>query len=284
VLSVGAAGLTPLVDARTIERLWPRRERFGQARVAGSIAFMAGTIGTGLVVGATRLEAMFVVYAVAMTGAGVAAAGLLGRPGRTGRVGSVGPVAALRLLRLPGLGLFFVGSCVVWANAVGSMALFSLRIEEVAGDSALVGVAWATSAAAEIPFMLLFSRLVRRFGVGRLIVAGALLFVVRAVLWSVSTTPLMLIASTAVGGGGYALTMVGTTSYIASRVPSQLQATAQALFSGTTFAFGSIAGSILAGQIASAHGLWAVYPVGAVAAAVGVVLIAASLRQGARRA
>jgi predicted MFS family arabinose efflux permease len=67
-------------------------------------------------------------------------------------------------------------------------------------------------------------------------------------------------------------------------VPAQLQATAQALFSGTTFAFGSIAGSILAGQIANAHGLWAVYPVGAVAAAVGVVLIAASLLQGERRA
>jgi PPP family 3-phenylpropionic acid transporter len=172
----------------------------------------------------------------------------------------------------------------MWVNAVGSMALFSLRIEELAGDTALVGIGWATSAAAEIPFMLLFSRLVRRFGLGRLIVLGALFFVVRAVLWSISTTPLMLIASTTLGGGGYALAMVGTTSYVAARVPSQLQATAQALFGSTTFAFGSIAGSILAGQIANAHGLWAVYPVGGVVAAIAVVLIAISLRQGARRA
>ena len=104
MLSVGAAGLTPLIDARTIQRLWPQRERFGQARVAGSFAFMAGTIGTGILIAASDLRMMFVVYAVAMTGAGIAAAALLGRPRGARKVGSVGPRAAMGLLRLPGLG------------------------------------------------------------------------------------------------------------------------------------------------------------------------------------
>ena len=67
--------------------------------------------------------------------------------------------------------------------------------------------------------------------------------------------------------------MVGTTSYVASRVPSGLQATAQALFGGTTFAFGTIAGAIMAGQVAAAGGLWAVYPVAAVVALAGAVMI-----------
>ena len=139
MLSVGAAGLTPLIDARTIQRLWPQRERFGQARVAGSFAFMAGTIGTGILVAASDLRAMFVIYAVAMTGAGIAAVALLGRPHGARKVGNVGPRAATGLLRLPGLALFFVGSCVMWTSAVGSMTLFSLRIIELGGDTQLGG-------------------------------------------------------------------------------------------------------------------------------------------------
>ena len=102
LLSVGTAGLTPLIDARTIQRLWPHRERFGQARVAGSFAFMAGTIGTGILVAASDLRMMFVVYAVGMTGAGIAAVVLLGRPrgapeGGKGRPqGRDGPAAPAR--------------------------------------------------------------------------------------------------------------------------------------------------------------------------------------------
>ena len=106
-LAVGAAGMSPLLDARTIQRLWPHRDRYGQARVAGSFAFAVGSVATGLIIAETGTVAMFVVYGAAMAAAGVAAVLLLGRPGTTGterRVASVGPLAALGLLREPGLG------------------------------------------------------------------------------------------------------------------------------------------------------------------------------------
>ena len=280
MLSVGAAGLTPLIDARTIQRLWPQRERFGQARVAGSFAFMAGTIGTGILIAASDLRMMFVVYAVAMTGAGIAAAALLGRPRGAPKVGTVGPRAAMGLLRLPGLALFFAGSCVMWTSAVGSMTLFSLRIVELGGDTRLVGIGWATSALFEVPFMILFARFARRVRVEWLIVVGAVLFVARGFAWTVAADPLALILFTSLGGSGYALAMVGTTSYVAARVPGHLQATAQALFGATTFAFGTIAGAIMAGQVAAAGGLWAVYPVGAVVAAAGALMVWAAIARG----
>ncbi len=282
MLSVGSAGLIPLLDARTIQRLWPQRERFGQARVAGSFAFMAGTIGTGILIASSDLQMLFVVYAVAMAGAGVAAVALLGRPRGAPKVGSVGPGAATGLLRLPGLALFFVGSCVMWTAAVGSMTLFSLRIVELGGDTQLVGIGWATSALFEVPMMILFARFAARIGVERLIVIGALLFVIRAMCWTVADSPLVLIAFTSLGGSGYALAMVGTASYVAARVPGRLQATAQALFGSTAFAVGTIAGALMAGQVAAIGGLWAVYPVGGVIAAAGAVMVWAAI--GRRRA
>jgi MFS family permease len=71
--------------------------------------------------------------------------------------------------------------------------------------------------------------------------------------------------------------MVGTTSYVAARVPGRLQATAQALFGSTAFAIGTIAGAVMAGQVAAIGGLWAVYPVGGVIAAVGALMVWAAI-------
>ena len=90
-----------------------------------------------------------------------------------------------------------------------------------------------------------------------------------------------LIAFTSLGGSGYALAMVGTTSYVAARVPGSLQATAQALFGSTAFAVGTIVGAIMAGQVAAAGGLWAVYPAMGVVAAVGALMVWAAIARGA---
>jgi PPP family 3-phenylpropionic acid transporter len=280
-VSIGAAGTTPLLDARTVQRLWPRRERFGQARAWGSLAFMATTVAVGAVIPLTGLPAVFIVYAIAMVGAGVAAVALLGREDRGLRIGGIGPLAAVGLLRKPGLGLFFAGSVVVWVSAVGSMALFSLRVVELGGDTTLVGIGWAVNAMFEIPLMIAFPRMARRVRVEWLIVIGGCVFALRGALWAVVGTAVPFLVVTALGGFGYALVLVGTTTYVASRVPSGLQATAQALFSSTAFASGAIVGSILAGQIAAAGGIGAVYPVAAVGSLVGALLIwAAIVRPG----
>src|SRR3954471_11232277 len=108
LLAVGTSGLTPLIDARTVQRLWPDRSRFGHARVFGSIGFMVTTVAVGAAVPTIGLPATFVVYALAMVAAGVSAVLLLGRPSRGFRLAGVGPLAGLALLRLPGMGLFFV--------------------------------------------------------------------------------------------------------------------------------------------------------------------------------
>jgi PPP family 3-phenylpropionic acid transporter len=281
-LSIGAAGMSPLIDARTVQRLWPHRERFGQARVAGSLAFAAGSFLTGLIVARSGIGSMFLVYGAAMAAAGVAAVLLLGKPGEAGdarRVANVGPLAAIGLLRQPGLGLFLVASAVVWTASTGAMALFSLRILELGGDATVIGIGWAVTALLEAPFMILFPRLARRVAVERLIVIGTLLFVVRSIAWSLAGDPETVIALTVLGSTGYALVLVGTATFVARVAPPHLTATAQALFGFTTFSIGSIAGAVLAGQIAAAFGLWAVVPATAVGGAVGTVMVWLALRQ-----
>ena len=161
----------------------------------------------------------------------------------------------------------------MWVAATGVMAFFSLRLIELGGDARLVGIGWAANAVLEIPTMLAYRRIVGRVRVQWLLVAGAAIFVVRAGLFAVTGSAMGLVVGAALGGVGFGLFLVGTTTFIARRTPASLRATAQALFSSTAFALGSILGGLLAGLVAGAWGLAAVFPAAAVASAVGAVMI-----------
>ena len=167
------------------------------------------------------------------------------------------------------MGLFFAGSVVVWIASTGVMAFFSLRLIELGADARLVGIGWAANAVLEIPTMLAYRRLVGRLRVQWLLVAGASIFVVRAVLFAVTGSAIGLVAGAALGGVGFGLFLVGTTTFVARRAHASLLATAQALFTSTAYAIGSIVGGILAGLVAGAWGLAAVFPAAAVASGSG---------------
>lgn len=276
-LAAGTSALTPLLDARTVQRLGAQRERYGQARMWGSVAFVLASLGVGVVVQATEPAAMLAVYASLLAGTGIAAAALLGRGRRPPRASGIGPLAALRLLRQPAFGLFFVGSVVVWVAATGVMAFFSLRLVELGGDARLVGLAWGANALAEVPVMFAFRRLARRVSVERLLVAGAIVFAGRAALWSLTGSAAGLVIVAGLGGPGFALFLVGTIAYVSARAPAHLQATAQALFSGVAFALGNIIGAILAGIVAERAGLAAVFPAAAVVSLAGAGLVAVAV-------
>ena len=217
--------------------------------------------------------AMLAVYVPALALTGIVGAAVLGRGSRTARAAGIGPIRALGLLRDPGMGLFFAGSVVVWIAATGVMAFFSLRLIELGGDARLVGIGWAANAVLEIPTMLAYRRLVGRLRVQWLLVAGAAIFVVRAAVFTdhrERDRP-----GRRGGAGRRGLRAVPRRDHDVRRAPGagSLRATAQALFTSTAFAIGSIVGGILAGLVAGAWGLAAVFPAAAVTSAVGAVMI-----------
>lgn len=274
VLAAGSVALNPLLDARTVQRLGAR---YGQARMWGSAAFVVASVAFGVLVQATSPASMLFVYAGLLAATGVAAVLLLGRGTRPPRAAGVGPLAALRLLRAPAFGLFFIGSVAVWTAAIGVLAFFSLRVIELGGDARLVGIAWAVTAITEIPAMLVFRRLSRRISVERLLVIGAAIFVARSVLWSVTDTAEALVVIAGLGGPGFGLFLVGTVAYVSARAPAHLQATAQALFAGVVFALGNIVGAVVAGVVAGALGLAAVFPVASAIAIAGAGIVAVAV-------
>ena len=107
---------------------------------------------------------------------------------------------------------------------------------------------------------------------------------VRNLGWALAGSAEASVAVAALSGIGFSLFLVGTTSWLAARVPAPQRATAQALFLGTAYAIGTIAGSLAAGTIAAAAGLGTMFAVAAACSAVGAVFAWVAVgRPGLRR-
>jgi PPP family 3-phenylpropionic acid transporter len=140
-------------------------------------------------------------------------------------------------------------------SSAAVIAFFSLRLIEIGADAGLIGAGWAVNAVVEVPLMLAFPALVRRIGAERLLVIGAGAFALRALGFAVTDSLPSLIGVSAIGGVGFALFYVGSVTYVSRVAPPEVRATAQGLFSGTSFATGTIVGSTLGGAVASGFGL-----------------------------
>ena len=265
--------MAPLVDARTVQDLGADRGRYGQARALGSAGFIVCSIAVGALIDATGDGAMFATYIPLLAGTALVAGLLFGRPSRGQRVMGIGPIRALALLRTRTFGLFFASSVLVWTAFGGASAYFSVRLVEQGADASLVGLGWAVNALVEVPAMLVFRRLADRTGVPALIVAGALVLGIRNLGWGLADSAGASVTVAALSGVGFSLVLVGTTTLLADLVPSTMRATAQALFLGTAYAIGSIAGSLGAGLVAQAAG---VGPMFQVMAAIGLAGAAAT--------
>lgn len=264
LVAAGSAGLGPMVDNRTIELLGDDRDRFGRARAWGSASFIGGSLVVGGLIARTAPSGLFLVYVPLLALTGVAAYALLGAGTRRPRTVQLGWIDGLAgVLRAPTLGLFFVGSVVLWTSVAALTTFLSVHLIALGADAQFVGLAWAVGALVEVPLMFAFPAITRRVGAEWLLVVGALAFGVRSLGWALVSEPIVLLAFGVAGGVGFAFIYVGTVTYVARVVPAGVQATAQGIFSGTAFSFGAILGSIVGGLLAAPLSLPGVFAVSA---------------------
>jgi MFS family permease len=125
--------------------------------------------------------------------------------------------------------------------------------------------------------MFLFPWLARRFGVEKLILAGAIIMLSRQIANVAFTTPGPLLVCSLVQGAGYALLLIGGVTFVSRQAPRGTAATAQGILSGVTVSLAAILGSGLGGQLAGLLTIRGLYAVSVCLGAVAVVLIAVAV-------
>jgi PPP family 3-phenylpropionic acid transporter len=270
LLFAGLAGIGPTLDARTLETLGPAgRDRYGQVRAFGSLAFVVVALLVGLLLEARGSRSLFWVYLPCLIGT-VLVTATIPRRGTTRSVSLLR--GAGQILGAPGMLLFFVGFTIVWTSLTAANAFYSIQVVALGGSTALVGITWAFGAIIEVPLMYAFPRLGARFGTERLLVFGALVFMLRAALAAVAVDPLALVLIAPLEGLGFACAFVGGVTVLAARLPGSLGGTAQGLFSASA-GLATIIGSVVGGTVAGAVGISGMFAATGAIALVGAIVV-----------
>jgi len=270
LLFAGLAGIGPTLDARTLETLGPAgRDRFGQVRAFGSLAFVVVALLVGLLLEAQGSRSLFWIYLPCLVGTVLVTATIRRR-------GTNRSISLLRgagqILGAPGMLVFFGGFTVVWASLTAMNAFYSIQVVALGGSTTLVGITWAFGAIIEVPLMYAFPRLGARFGTERLLVFGALMFSLRGVLGAIAVDPLALVLIAPLEGLGFACAFVGGVTVLAARLPTSLGGTAQGLFSASA-GLATIVGSVVGGTIAGAVGIPGMFAACALIGLVGTIVV-----------
>ena len=274
VLSLGLAGIGPVLDARTMELLGADRARYGRVRAWGSVSFVVSAAICGPLLDARGTGALFLVYVPCLALTALIA---LGVPRRATRRHASLRAGTFQLVRQPRMGRFLVGALIVWASLAAVNGFYSIQIVALGGAASLVGLAWVVGALVEIPIMWSFPRLAARFGAGRLLVAGGALFAARNLLAALAPNGAALVAIAPLEGAAFGLFFVGGVGFVAARAPAGLAGTAQGIFSATT-GLATILGTGAAGLIATALTIPGLFAVAGVVGLIAAIVVADAVR------
>lgn len=243
------------------------------ARAAGSLAFLAMSMGLGALI--ARMGPGVVLWAVATNFIALAALGAV-HPG-----GGAPPGAGLDRSKLrEALGLMahpvFLTFAVAASIGQASHAVFyvygTLSWIGQGIDAGVIGLLWATGVVAEILLMLGPGRqLVARIGpAGALVLAGAV-GVLRWILMSFEPPLALLWPIQCLHAVTFGLGHLGAMAFVAGAIPARLQASAQGLYGGGIGGLAIALATLAAGGINAAFGAASAYWLAAAMSGVGLL-------------
>ena len=267
--------LLPLNDAILLET---RGAAFGAYRLAGGASFAAAGAIFGAFAhrlgpaGAIRVAALLLLLTA------LSARALPDAPGRqAGRRVSIAALFEDRALMRMLLFLLPVQM---------TMGFFYTFIEPhfqalPGSGEGLLGLGYLLSTLSEAPYLLLSSRIYRRFGAEKPMCLAALVLALRWLALGLAPTATVALASQLLHGGGFIVMSVSMARWISENVPPELRASGQGLLNMVGFGAARIAGNLLGGWIAGTLGRGAAFLAGsAVCVAALAAFAPGALRRG----
>ena len=252
--------IMPMLDTVAVEQSEAGHFDYGRVRIAGSVTFIAGSLGAGALLGAIPAHQLgWVLLATHVTLA--ASAVLLPRLGATRN-------SARRDMSLKAAGkVLLTGSFILLILVAGltqaAHAVYygfgSVHWERLGYSGLTIGTLWSIGVIAEIVLFNWAKRPLDRFGPTGLLMAGAGLGAVRWAGMAFDPPLAMTIVLQVLHAASYGLTHLGTIYFIRRAMDPAFAGTAQGLFGAISggvimTAAISLAGWAYAGEGAGAYG------------------------------
>lgn len=246
--------MSPYAENLLVRNANELRLNYGLLRSVGSFLFTAGGLAITALLPLVGVPSTFWLSGVMMIP--VVILTLLAREPNAQPAQSV-PKEKLdlsQLFRNKSYVAFLVFGFLFYIAANCEASFFPYFIQGVGVPTDRYVVALSYRAFLEIPFLLLMVKLRRRFSLGRLVVAAAVLMAVECVFLGLFANSLMSILLCATFFGlGNGLFIGSSLNYLYELAPSHLKASAQAFFSAVSSVAG-ILGNLLGGLVFDAMG------------------------------
>lgn len=174
--------------------------------------------------------------------------------------------------------LFLAYSLLVHVTFSLSVAFLPIYFGSLGAPAWAYGIGVFVMSAAETPFLLTSGRLIKRFGIGPLLLIPGAAFALRWFLTASVSAWWPLLAFFALNGAGIIVIYVGLARYVSDYLPPELSATGQGAVNSMVVSVSRIAGALLGGALATWIGMRATFAVMgfvslAAAAGLGVYII-----------
>jgi MFS transporter, PPP family, 3-phenylpropionic acid transporter len=230
------APVTTLSDALALNAAKPRVPRgfeYGWVRGSASAAFIVGTLLSGWLLSVVTISAVVWMHALLLCGAVLATTLVPAiNPPASRRNGSVSALGGLRVLyRMAAFRRLVPIAALIYGSHAMQDSFAVIRWNDAGIDSAVTGVLWSESVAAEvIVFVLIGPILVDRIGPrGAAALAAAAGIIRWTVMAETTAVPAMALVQP-LHGLTFALLHLGCMRLIAKIMPAPLLATALALY------------------------------------------------------
>lgn len=270
LFAVFVGPLMPLMDSTALEIAKEEGTDFGRLRLWGTVGWILSTWAFGYLVD-RHFRYLFFGFAGLMLLAAVVSL-LQPRP----RWAWERPVweGVRQLLGRPSVAPFLVSAFLLWVASNGGTQFLSLYLSDIGAGGSTIGVAWAVASVSEVPMFFFSGWWLRKMGLRGFLFLGYLLYAVRWFCFSVNRVPSLAIPVQLLQGLSFTAFLVGGVTLMGRAAPRGLEATAQALFSGTAMGLGGFVGSLLAGYLYQTQGVVRLYLVeGGIALAAALIVL-----------
>ncbi len=253
---------------------------YGRQRMWGSLGFVVASYGLGRVVTVDSLDLIFWLQGLLLGIILFILAFMLPIERFSGRVNILGGMRTLG--KQPSYIGFLLAMVLSGMGSAGYINFLGLHVLDLGGNGAQIGLAYAASAATEIPIMFMGARWFARYAHATLVTVGLGAFVLSWVIVGFAPTPAAVIGGVMLVGLGFGTFWVAAVGFASERAPAGMGATAQATLGAAQAGLGWGLGAILAGYVWDWAGGSAVLWTSAGLALAALIIFRAGLRMDSR--
>ena len=243
-----AAPIGSLIDSSVVAQLGENRGDYGRIRLWGSVGWGLSALLVGPVLERAGLGWAFTVNlsllaVVFLLGLRVPLAHTQAPPDST-------YFGSLRILLADGRYLTLLLVALVFGMSLAMLLSYLfLHMRTMGAGESLMAVTLTVATISEVPFLFLAGRLLRRFGVSRVMAVALALMAARAFAYAWMPAPGWVIAINLFHGPTYALFWAAGVAESSRVAPPGLGATAQGAFASAMFGLGSALGNLSGGVL-----------------------------------